>query len=178
METPTRRRLLQTAGALPAVSLAGCAGPFERSRTATATPEYERLRQVAVYVAEDVGIRLPEGVERVEAATNADLIVLHGDPEVDAEQAVNWLADECAVALLGDRAQETWLDWAGSETYRDAFGSEGRAAADPAPHLVVAAAVETDVSTHRYSWGDQPSNGEVVRALDDAMGEIAEEREE
>lgn len=176
MNTPSRRRLLQAAGTLPAVTLAGCAAPFDGDETATATPEYERLPQIAVYTADDVGIRLPEGVERVTAATNADLVVLHGNPAVDAEQAVNWLADGRAVALLGDRAQETWLDWADSDTYRDAFGSEGRAAADPAPHLLVAAADGTEVSTQRYSWGDQPSNAEVVRALDEATAEITAER--
>lgn len=176
MENSTRRSLLQTAVALSAVPLAGCAGAFGRSQTATATPDYERLPRIAVYTADDVGIRLPEGVQRVTAATNADLIVLHGSPAVDAEQAVTWLADERAVALLGDSAQETWLEWAESDAYRDAFGDEGRAAADPAPHLVVAAAVETEVTTHRYSWGDQPSNAEILRALDEAMTEIAEDR--
>lgn len=176
MEQPTRRRLLQTAGTLPAVSLAGCAAMLDSSQTATSTPEYEQLPKTAVYTDDDVGIRLPETVTRVEAATNADLIVLHGNPEVEAEQAVNWLADERAVGLLGDRAQETWLDWGESEAYEETFENEGRAAADPAPHLLVAAASDTTVSTHRYSWGDQPSNGDVVRALDDAMVEIAEER--
>lgn len=175
---PTRRRLLQAAGALPAVTLAGCSAAFDSSEAATATPDYEQLPQTAVYTADDVGIRLPETVERVTAPANADLVVVHGNPSVDAEQAVTWLADERAVALLGDRAQETWLDWAETEPYRDAFGSEGRAAGDPAPHLLVAAASGTDVTTYRYSWGDQPSNADLVRALDDAMADIAEERDE
>lgn len=176
MEHPTRRRLLQSGGALSIASLAGCSAAFEGSPTATPTPEYERLPRTAVYTADDVGIRLPEHVQRVEAATNADLAVLHGNPAVDAEQAVTWLADERAVALLGERAQETWLEWTESEAYRDTFGTGGRSESDPAPHLLVAAAVETDVSTYRYSWGDLPSNGEVLRALDDALVEIEERR--
>lgn len=175
MENPTRRRLLQTAGALSTVSLAGCAALLDSSQTATSTPEYEQLPLTAVYTADDVGIRLPESVPRVDAPTNADLVVVHGNPEVEAEQAVNWLADERAVALLGDRAQETWLDWARSEAYRETFRSGELAAGDPAPHLLVAAASDTNVSTYRYSWGDQPSNGDIVRALDDAMVEIANE---
>ncbi|MEF8801928.1 MAG: hypothetical protein V5A38_12255 [Halolamina sp.] len=173
MENSTRRRLLQTAGALPAVSLTGCAAPFEWPQTATSTPAYEQLPQTAVYTADDVGIRLPESVQRVAAPTNADLIVLHGNPAVEAEQAVTWLAEERAVALLGDRAQETWLDWARSEAYRETFGSGELAAGDPPPHLLVAAASGSDMSTYRYSWSDQPSNGDIVRTLDDAMVEIA-----
>lgn len=175
MEKPTRRRLLQTAGTLPAVSLAGCAAVFEGPQTATSTPAYEQLPQTAVYTDDDVGIRLPESVPRVEAPTNADLVVLHANPAVEAEQAVTWLADERAVALLGDRAQETWLDWARSDAYRDTFEGGELAEADPAPHLLVAAASDTNVSTYRYSWGDQPSNGDLVRALDDAMVEIVNE---
>lgn len=175
MENPTRRRLLQTACTLPAVSLAGCAAMFEGPQTATSTPEYEQLPRTAVYTADDVGVRLPESVPRVDAATNADLIVVHGNPDVEAEQAVTWLSDERAVALLGDRAQETWLDWARSDAFGDTFESGGLAEADPAPHLMVAAALGTNVSTYRYSWGNQPSNGDIVRALDDAMVEIANE---
>lgn len=178
MKNPTRRRLLQTAGALSTVSLAGCTAMVDSSRTATSTPEYEHLPQTAVYTDDDVGIRLPESVPRVDAPTNADLVVLHGNPEEEAEQAVDWLAGDRAVALLGDRAQETWLEWAESEAYEETFESNGRAAADPAPHLLVAAASDTDVSTYRYSWGDQPSNGDVVRALDDAMVEMATETPE
>lgn len=172
MQRPTRRRLLRTVTALPAVTLAGCSASFGDSQTATSTPEYERLPRTAVYVADDVGVRLPQNVQRVEAATNADLVLLHGNPAVDAEQAVTWLADGRAVALLGDRAQETWVEWARSETYRDAFGDGGVSEADPAPYLLVAAAVETDVTTHRYSWGDLPSNAEILRALDEALVEI------
>lgn len=172
MERPTRRRLLQTAGTLPPLTLAGCAASVDDSPTATPTPEYERLPRTAVYVADDVGVRFPETVQRVEAATNAELVLLHGSPGVDADQAVTWLADERVVALLGDGAQETWLEWADSDAYRDSFGSEGRAAADPAPHLLVAAAVETDVATHRYSWGELPSNAEILRALEDALVDI------
>lgn len=177
MKNATRRRLLQTVAALSTVSLAGCGAQFGDAQTATATPGYEQLTQTAVYTSEDVGIRLPEDVEQVATATNADLVVVHGNPDVDAEQAVAWLTDERVVALVGDRAQATWLDWAESEDYRNAFESQGRAAADPAPYLLVAAASGTDVSTHRFSWGTEPSNEDVVRALDEALVEIVEDRE-
>lgn len=172
MEIP-RRCLLQTMSTLPIVTLTGCSAISNNSPSPTQTPTYEQLTQTPVYTSDDVGLRIPDRIPTVEAPTNADLIVLHGNPAVDAEQAVTWLADERAVALLGDRAQSTWTTWTQSESYRTTFETRGRGEADPAPHLLVAAAVETHATTYRYSWGDQPSNDEILDALNEAMGEIA-----
>jgi hypothetical protein len=172
MERLTRRRLLQSAGTLSVAGLAGCSGLWNRSPSTTATPEYDHLRRTATYLSDDVGLRLPDDVPRVESPANADLLVVHGKPAVDAEQAVAWLADGRVVALLGDSAQQTWVEWTGSDEYRDAFGGQGRSESDPSPHLLVAAAKETAVMTSRFSWGDLPSNGELLRSLEEALGDV------
>lgn len=172
MNHTSRRALVRSIAALPVVAVAGCAEQSDDSPT-TSTPDYDHLRRTPTYVSDDVGLRLPEEVPRVDAASNADLVVVHGNPEVDAEQAVEWLADERVIALLGDRAQQTWLAWAQSEEYRTAFGEQARSEAEPAPHLLVAAARETEVTTSRFSWGDLPSNSELVRSLEEALGDIA-----
>jgi hypothetical protein len=153
--------------------LPGCSALSNRSPSTPTTPEYDHLRRTATYCSDDVGLRLPDAVPRVEAPTNADLIVLHGAPAVDAKQAVTWLADDRVIALLGDSAQQTWLDWTESEEYRDTFAGQGRSESDPTPHLVVAAAKETSVTTSRFSWGDLPSNRELVHALEGALSDIA-----
>lgn len=169
----SRRGLLRGATALSVLPVAGCSELLGRSPSGTPTPGYDRLGQTPTYVSDDVGLRLPDDVPRVEAPSNADLVVLHGNPAVDVEQAVTWLADERAIALLGDRAQRTWLAWTQSEEYRDTFDRQGGSESDPAPHLLVAAAIETDVTTSRFSWAELPSNRELVESLDKALDDIA-----
>ncbi|MFB6155924.1 MAG: hypothetical protein ABEJ22_08505 [Haloferacaceae archaeon] len=173
MERLTRRGLVQSAGALSVAALAGCSALSEDRASTTATPEYDRLRRTATYRSDDVGLRLPEEVPRVEAPSNADLLVVHGKPAVDAERAVAWLADGRVIALLGDGAQRTWTGWTGSDEYRDAFDARARSESDPAPHLLVAAAKGTAVTTSRFSWGDLPSNRELLRSLEEALGDVA-----
>lgn len=172
MESPTRRRLLWSTGVIPVVALAGCSALVDSGPSATETPGFERLTETSIYTSDDVGLRLPGRIPRVDEPDAADLIVLHGNPAVDAEQGVSWLTDDRVVALLGDRAQETWIGWTESEAYRDAFGAGGTGVGEPAPHLLVAAAVGTHATTYRYSWGDQPTNGEILDALDEAMADI------
>jgi hypothetical protein len=167
-----RRRLLQATTTLPVVALAGCGALSDTTPTPSRTPEYEQLVRTPVYVGDDVGFRVPDRIPTVTAPTNADLVVVHANPAVGVEQVVTWLTDDRAVALLGGSAQQTWTEWTQNETYRDTFGAGGRSEADPSPHLLVAAAVDTDATTFRYSWSDLPSNGEILDALEDAMTDI------
>lgn len=173
MKRISRRSLVRSAGPLSVLALAGCSALSNDAPSTPATPEYDALRRTPTYLGDDVGLRLPDEVPRVEAPTNADLVVVHGNPAVDAEQAVSWLADGRVLALLGDRAQQTWLAWTRSEEYRDTFGDQARSEADPTPHLLVAAAAETAVTTNRFSWSDLPSNRQLVQSLEEALGDIA-----
>lgn len=173
MEQLTRRGLLQRTSTLSILAFAGCSALSNSSPSTTPTPEHAQLRRTPTYISDDVGLRLPDAVPRVEAPTNADLVVLHGNPAVDAEQAVTWLADERVLALLGDSAQRTWLTWTRSEDYRDTFGEQARSESDPAPHLLVAAAIETAVTTDRFSWSDLPNNSELVQSLNEALDDLA-----
>jgi hypothetical protein len=168
----TRRHLLQATGTLTVVALAGCSALSDRTATPTQTHSYNHLRTTAIYRSDDIGVRIPERLPTVEAPTNADLIVIHGNPSVDSEQAVRWLADDRAVALLGDRAQSTWTEWTQSDAYRNAFESKGRDEGDPEQHLIVAAAVGTTATTFRYSWDGLPSNAQLLDALDEAVADI------
>lgn len=63
---------------------------------------------------------------------------------VDAEQAVEWLADESALTLLGDEAESTWLAWVQSDACADTFDAQGFGDAEPDPDLLVAAAIGLD----------------------------------
>lgn len=173
MQRLPRRSLLRRASTISVVALAGCSLRSNGSTSTTPTADYDRLERTATYVSDDVGLRLPESAPRVEAPTNADLLVIHGNPAADAEQAVTWLADGRVIALLGDRAQETWLGWTRSEDYRDTFGSQARSEAESEPHLLVAGAKETAVTTSRFSWADLPSNRELLQSLEQALGDIA-----
>jgi hypothetical protein len=171
MELP-RRPLLQAASAVPVVALAGCSALSDRTPTPTQTPAYDHLRTTSIYRSDDISLRIPDRLPTVETPTNADLIVIHGNPAVDGEQAVRWLADDRAVALLGDSAQSTWTEWTRSDAYRDAFRSKGGSEAAPDPHLIVAAAAGTTATTFRYSWDGLPSNAQLLDALDEAMADI------
>lgn len=171
MELP-RRRLLQATTALSVVTLAGCSALSTGTSTPTPAPPYDHLRNTPIYRSDDVGLRIPDRLPTVEAPTNAELLVIHGNPAVDAEQAVTWLVDGRAVALLGDSAQTTWTRWTQSEAYRETFQSKGRSEATPEPHLLVATAAGTTAETHRYSWSDLPSNTQLLDALDDAIADI------
>jgi hypothetical protein len=173
MKHRTRRSFVRKTSAISVLALAGCSALPNSTPSPSPTPEYEYLGRTPTYLSDDIGLRLPERVPRAETPTNADLIVLHGIPPVDAEKAVTWLAAGHRVALLGDRAQQTWVTWTQSETYLDTFDEDARGQSEPAPHLLVAAAKDKAVTTSRFTWGDLPSNSELVQSLDEALSDIA-----
>ena len=107
------------------------------------------------------------------APTNADLLVLPGDTDVGAERAVDWLAADRVLALLGEAAEPTWLSWARSDVYRDAFEGEGVGDGDPDPQLLVAGTVGLHVTTYRRTWSDGPRERDVLRALDETLVDLA-----
>lgn len=129
-DTPdsTRRRVLAVSGAALVGGLAGCGGGDGGS---PADPEYERLDRTATYVADGVELSVPGEIPTVDAKNEADLLVLPASTGRAARRVVEWLVDGRAVALLGAAAEQTWLAWAGSDAYRDAFGQ--RAEATPSP---------------------------------------------
>jgi hypothetical protein len=165
-----RRRFLAAAGATLTAAVAGCS-----TLPGDDTPEelqFEELHQTPTYVADGADLSLPEEVPTVEATANADLLVLPGDPAVDAEQAVEWLADGRAVSLLGDDAESTWLAWAQSEAFTDTFENEGYADSEPDPDLLVGAAIGNVVTRFGKTWADGPRNRDLLRALDETLVEI------
>lgn len=181
MESLSRRRLIQTSSTLSIFGLAGCASLPHTDSSTDQPREYDWLEATTIYVADDVGLRLPDDVTRVDAPKNAELVILHGNLAVSAEQVVTWLTEDRVIALLGDRAQESWLDVVQSDPYREAFDSEGYGVGEPAPHLLVGVAIDDRTTTYRKSWGDQPANDDILAALDETMSEIksrsTEERE-
>lgn len=170
----SRRQTLAGTGATLIGAIAGCASlpvdGFEDEPTESR--EYERLQRTAVYVDDDVDLSIPDAVPTVSAPNNADLIVLPGATGVSAEQAVDWLADERVLALLGDESESTWLAWARSDVYADAFRGAGVSDSEPDPDLLVAAAVDVTVTTHRYTWAEGPRDRDVLRKLDEALADI------
>jgi hypothetical protein len=158
---PTRRETL--AGA----ALVGCAAPFVAD--APEDQSYDRLHGTAVYVAPEVALSVPA----VGATNNADLLVLPGDTADGPEQTVDWLAADRVIALLGDGAERRWLEWAGSDPFVDTFETQGAADAEPDPTLVVGAAIGLDVTTDRHTWSHGPRDRDVLRALDEALVDVA-----
>jgi len=135
---------------------------------------FERLDVRAVYVADGVGISMPAEIETIDNPHNADVLLLPGDTDIDAEQVVEWLADDRVVALLGDTAEVTWLSWARSEAFEDTFANQGYGDAEPDPSLVVGAKIGVYVRTYRHSWADGPRDRDVLRALDESLVESEE----
>ena len=169
----TRRNALRACGIAALSSIAGCSAlPTDVSDTEN--PTYERLDVTAVYVADGVELSTPAEVQTVNATHNADLLVLPSDTETDAKQAVAWLLEERVLALLGESSEATWLSWARSDAFRDAFGNEGYGDSEPDPSLVVGARIGLSTTTYRYGWGDEPSNRDVLEALDESLVAIEE----
>jgi hypothetical protein len=177
-DTATRRRALAGLAAALTAGTAGCSEIGHRlagAGEADATPEdrsYELLDQVGVYLAGAVDLSVPSEVETVESPDDADLLVLPDDTDVDAEQAADWLAGDRVVALLGEDAQATWLEWAQSDAFAETFGDGGYGRGDPAPQLLVGAAIESQVSTYRTTWEGGPSDDEIVGELDETLVDI------
>lgn len=178
MTSTSRRQFLRAASPLTFIGLSGCSFPSGNTPSNADTPEYEHLRNTATYVGEDVSLRLPDDVQRVDAPTNADLIVVHANTDVSVETVVSWLADDRAIALLGDRAEGTWLEWAQSEEFENAFDTAGVSDANPDPQLLIGATVELRVTTYRKTWSEQPSNEDIIAALSETMRDIENRRTE
>jgi hypothetical protein len=154
--------------------LAGCSA-LQADDTDAEELTFERLDVTAVYVADDVGFDMPADVETVENTHNADLLVLPGDTGTDARQAVEWLADERVLALLGESAEETWLSWARSDAFDDAFSNGGYSDAEPNPQLLVGARIGQYVTTYRHTWSGGPRDRDVLTALDESLITIEQE---
>lgn len=167
----TRRRTVCGAGSGLVGLLAGCASLTDGKESSD--PSYDQLQRTAVYVAEGVDLSMPDEVPTVRAAENADLLVLPGDTDTDASQAVDWLAADRVLALLGSAAEATWLDWAQSEPFTDTFEPGGYADGEPDPVLLVAAKIGLNVPTYRHSWGGSPRDRDLLRALDEDLAAIA-----
>jgi hypothetical protein len=171
-------------------ALAGCGAGF--AEEATPTPRsHDALEGRALYVAGEVSLSLPDGVEDSDDPTDADVIVLPAGTDRSAETAVEWISSGKRVALVGSHAQETWLAWQGSDAYAAAYpdhrgrargcgggGSGSGADADgegtdcePPQLVVVWEPPEGPPTTYRKSWGGTgvPSEREVLGGIADAV---------
>lgn len=165
----TRRRFLAGASASFALALAGCGRDADQD--ATPTPiEYDHLGQRTLYPADGLGLTVPENLETTQTRDGATLFLLPGTTDVAATQAVEWLDSQRVVALLGDGAEGTWLDWARSDAYAETFGRGGVADPDPDPDLVVLRWNGQGVSPHHYTWGNPYDDADVFEAIEDALG--------
>lgn len=175
VESRRRRRVLAATGAALSGAVAGC-NALDGLAGDDAPESYERLQLTAVHVADEVDVSVPGEVSTVDARNNADLLVIPGDTDTGAEQAVEWLADGRVLALLGDSAEGTWLEWTQSDAYGDTFDNQGYSDSEPDPDLLVAAAVDLRVTTYRHTWGNGPRDRDVLRALDEALVDIEQRR--
>lgn len=169
--TSTRRRTVLGAGSGLVGLLAGCTSLTRDAESSD--PSYDELQRTAVYVDDGVDLTMPDEVPTVRATENADLLVLPGDPAIGAAQAVDWLAADRVLALLGMDAEATWLEWAQSEPFAETFDPGGYADGEPDPLLLVATRIGLNVPTYRHSWGDRPQDRDLLRALDEDLAAIA-----
>lgn len=174
MRRCSRRRALQAAGIGLVGTLSGCSALPTGGSTAQ-DRSFDRLHLTAVYVDDDVDLSVPDEVETVSARNNADLLVLPGETDVGPGRVVEWLDADRVVALTGADAEATWLSWARSDAFADAFENGGFGDSEPDPSLVVGAAIGLHVTTYRYTWADGPRNRDVLRALDEALVDVAQE---
>ncbi|ODR81723.1 hypothetical protein BG842_17770 [Haladaptatus sp. W1] len=164
----TRRNALRVTGIALFSSFAGCSALSTNSADSEDL-SFERLGVTAVYVTDGVELSMPAEVQTVDNIHNADLLILPGDTDADAQKAVKWLVDDRVIALLGDSSEPTWLSWARSDTFGDAFQNRGYGDGEPDPSLIVAAKIGQYVETYRHTWGDDPSDNDVLRALDESL---------
>lgn len=166
----TRRHVLGLGSGVVTATLAGCEALSEDGPATPREPELDHLASLSVFVAADLDLDVPDAVPTVDARADADLLVLPADTGVDATQAIDWLEGERVVALLGDSAQETWLEWVQSDAYEQAFGRQGYAESEPAPDLLVLVPREDGVTGHNYTWGSGYDDRDVLEGLEDAFG--------
>jgi hypothetical protein len=177
MNSQSRRGFVKSMSILPVVGLSGCARfAHSDSNTTNNSPEYYRLNNTAIYIADGVGLRLPEEANRMYRPESAELLILHGNLSVTPDQVVEWLREGRIIALLGERAESSWFDVIQSEAYREAFPTGGAGDADPDPQLLVAVAFGNRTDTYRKTWGNQPDNDELLVALDERVTEIESRR--
>lgn len=170
-----RRRLLAATGSALTAAIAGCSNLPSSGDSTPEDLQFEALHQTPTYVADDVDVSLPDEIPTVSATTNADLLLLTDDPDADVEQAVDWLADERVLALVGDDAERTWIEWARSDAYTDTFENEGYGDSEPDPDLLVAAAIDLQVTRYNRTWSDGPREQDVLRALDETLVDIEQQ---
>lgn len=174
MRQISRRRALHAGSVALFGSLAGCSStPTDESEPQDLT--FDRLDVTAVYVADEVDLSMPEGVETVAATDDADLLVLADETDVDAEQAVEWLTADRVLSLVGDSSEATWLSWARSDAFEDAFENRGYSDSEPDPSLLTGAKIGNYVKTYRRSWSSGPRDRDVLRALDESLVAIEQE---
>lgn len=169
MPSSTRRRILSSSGLAIVGAVAGCTDLLGDE---TDSDEYEHLQQRPVYIETSIDLAIPDTVQLVDTPADADLIVIPDRPDIEASQAVEWVEQKRAIALLGREAQSTWLSWVDSDVYVEAFDPQGFAEGDPDPELLIAWDTGTVVTTQHYSWGSGPSDSDVLSALNETLGDI------
>lgn len=170
-KTLPRRRFLAATAAAVTTAVAGCSAlPGTGDTTEELT--FDELHQTPTYVADGVDLTLHEEIPTVSATNNADLLLLPGDTDVDAQQAADWLAADRRLALVGDDAEPTWLDWEASEAFQETFDNEGVADGEPDPDLLVGVTFDNRTSTYGRTWADGPRERDLLRALDEIVADI------
>jgi len=165
-----RRRLLAGAGAALLGAAAGCTSLGGASEPEE--PDIDRLTELAVYRADGVELTFPEGVSTVDAPEDAYVVVLPGDTDVGPEQAAAWFTAGRVVALVGDGAEPTYLDWRQSDTFADTFENEGLGDASPDPQLLAAESVDRFLYRYGRTWEGGPSESQLIGGLDEILVEM------
>lgn len=165
-----RRRLLAGAGAALLGAAAGCASLGGASEPEE--PDIDRLTELAVYRADGVELAFPEGVNTVDEPEEAYVVVLPGDTDVGPEQAAEWFTAGRVVALIGDGAEPTYLDWRRSDTFGEAFENGGLGDASPDPQLLAAESVDRFLYRYGRTWEGGPSETQLLEGLDEILVEM------
>lgn len=133
MQHCTRRSTLRVIGIALFSLFVGCSA-LSTDSSDFENLSFERLDATAVYVTDGVELSMPAEVQTVDGTHNADLLVLPGDTNTNAQKAVKWLADDRVIALLGDSSEPTWLSWTRSDAFRDAFQNRDTAMVNQIHH--------------------------------------------
>ncbi len=165
-----RRRLLAGAGAALLGAAAGCTSFGGANEPED--PDLKRLPELPVYRAAGVDLVFPEEVATVGTPEDADVVVIPGDTDVGPEQAAEWFTSGRVVALVGDGAEPTYLDWLRSDTFDDTFDNGGYGDASPDPQLLAAISVNKFLYRHNRTWGDDPSDAQLLEGLDEILVEM------
>lgn len=172
--SPTRRCLLVGAGAALLGATAGCANVTGRwvGSEDGEDRELRRLDETTTYRADGVNLTLPETAPVAGTVAEAELVLLSGDTDAEAERVVDWLAGGKRLALVGTESEPTWIEWARSDTFTDAFDNEGYGDGSPDPQLLAAHAIEGFVHRYNHTWANGPDEQQLVWALDEILVEM------